>query len=329
MKTVRCRMFMGLFSLFLVFSLGIFSSWTKANAANYPNRPITLVVPYPPGGVTDVSARVYADALGKQLKQPVVATNRAGGAGTIGGNFVVTSKPDGYTLGYFPIQLAVTEVFSYFMDAPYSSKDLRPICNVIEAIMAVTVRADSPWNSLKELVEFAKKNPGLKFGYAGKNLPQYMFFSMLDKREKLGLVFVPITHDSEAITAILGDHIQFSAPIYPSVKSLAEGKKLKILAVGSEKRLEFAPEIPTVLEFGYRRQPHSPLGVYGPKRTPDEVVRTISKATREIAEQPDFRTKLENLGVPMNYQDTATLEKTNVQIKEELSTFFKEEGLVK
>ena len=114
-------MFIGLFFLFFIFSL-VVSSWTGAGAADYPNRPITLVVPYPPGGSTDLAARVYADFLEKLLKQPVVVANKSGGASTVGGNFVAQAKPDGYTLGYLPFHTAVPEVFNYFMDAPYSSK---------------------------------------------------------------------------------------------------------------------------------------------------------------------------------------------------------------
>jgi len=328
MKPMKGSMFIGLFFLFFIFSL-LVSSWTGASAADYPNRPITLVVAYAPGGVMDLEARAYADALEKHLKQPVVVANKPGGASTIGGNFVATSKPDGYTLGYLPIHTGIPEVFSYFTEAPYSSKDLRPICNVVDAITVAAVKAGGPWNSLREVVEFAKKNPGMKFGYNGKNTPPYMFAVMLDKQEKLGFVYVPFSGDSELLMSLLGDHIQFAAPIYPSVKAMVEGKKLKLLAAASRKRLEFAPDTPTVVELGYKVPPPSPHAVYGPKGTPNEVVKIISEATGKIVEQADFRARLNNLGTPINYQDAAAVEKYNAQLKEEIYTFFKEEGLVK
>jgi len=328
MKTVRRRMFIGLFFLCFIFSLGA-SCWTGASAADYPDRPITLVVPYPPGGSTDLAARVYADFLEKLVKQPVVVANKAGGASTVGGNFVAQAKPDGYTLGYFPFHTAVPEVFNYFMDAPYSSKDFRPICTITAAITVVAVKTGAPWNSLKEVIEYAKKNPGMKFGHNGKNTPPFRLAAMLDKQEKLGLVFVPFQGDSEVALALLGDHIGLSAPIYASIKSLADGKKVKLLAASSKKRLDFAPDIPTVNELGYNSPSPDPQSVYGPKGTPDAVVKLISDASRKVVENPEYRNKVFGLGVPILYQDTATIEKANPQVKEEVYTFFKGEGLIK
>ena len=129
--------------------------------------------------------------------------------------------------------------------------------------------------------------------------------------------------------ALLGDHIRLAAPIYASIKSLADGKKVRLLAVSSKKRLEFAPDIPTVSELGYSSVSPDPQGVYGPKGTPNEVVNTISEATRKIVEEREYRTKIFSLGVPILYQDAATIEKANLQVKDEIYAFFKEEGLTK
>jgi len=330
MKEVGRKMVGGIFCLCFALSLFI-PLWEVAWAASakYPNRPISLVVPYPPGGVTDLAARAYAEALEKLLNQPVVVANKTGGASIMGGSFVANSKPDGYTLGYLPFHTAVPEAYSYFWDAPYSSKDFRPICTVTEGITAVVVKVDAPWNTLKDLVEFGKKNPGLKFGCAGKNSPPYMFAANLDRQEKLGFVYVPFNGDPDVMLALLGGHVDLALVIYTSAKSLADGKKVRILAVGSKKRLEFAREIPTVLEFGYKLPPPSPQGVYGPKGTPDEVVKVISEASRKIVDEADFRTKINNIGVPLIFQDTATIEKSNLHVKEEIYGFFKEEGLIK
>jgi tripartite-type tricarboxylate transporter receptor subunit TctC len=110
---------------------------------------------------------------------------------------------------------------------------------------------------------------------------------------------------------------------------LADGKKIKFLAVSTKKRLEFAPDIPTVNEIGYSSPSPDPQAVYGPKGTPDEVVKIISDATGKIVGQPDYRAKVYSLGVLVNYQDAATIEKANVQVKDEILAFFREEGLVK
>src|SRR3974390_3530236 len=102
----------------------------RAAAAEYPDRAITLVIPYPPGGVTDLGARALAEAMEKQLKKPVVAVNKPGGSTTMGGNAVATAKPDGYTMGFFPSSASIPEVYTYFYEAPFSSKDLRPVSKV-------------------------------------------------------------------------------------------------------------------------------------------------------------------------------------------------------
>ncbi len=143
------------------------------------------MVPYPPGGSTDLAARVWADGVEKILGQPVVVTNKVGGASTVGGNTVALAKPDGYTLGYLPFHTATPEAYSYFMDAPYSSKDFKPICTVTAGISAIVVKADAPWNSLKEFIEYAKKNPGLKCGTSGKATPPYRLLGKLDRQENM------------------------------------------------------------------------------------------------------------------------------------------------
>src|SRR3972149_5807525 len=123
MKTTLFRicLFLGLFTI------GSLGAELHASSATYPDRAITVVVPYPAGGVTDLSARALAERMEKHLKQPVVVVNKVGGRATVGGFAVVTAKPDGYTLGFFPIASSLPEVFSYFYDAPYSGKDLKPI----------------------------------------------------------------------------------------------------------------------------------------------------------------------------------------------------------
>src|SRR4030065_1186854 len=126
MKKIGWRWLAGLFCL-LMSSLLIGSFVPEIAAASYPARTITLVVPYAPGGVTDLGARALAEAMERHLKQPVVVVNKPGGGTTIGGNAVVTSKPDGYTLGFFPTSASIPEVFTHFYQAPYSSKDLKPV----------------------------------------------------------------------------------------------------------------------------------------------------------------------------------------------------------
>src|SRR5512136_2142117 len=161
MKTASIRMFVRLCCLFIAFFM-IGSLCPVLHAASaYPDRAITVVVPYSAGGVTDLAARAIAEGMEKSLKQPVVVVNKPGGRATVGGYAVVTAKPDGYTLGFLPIASCLPEVFSYFFEAPYSSGDLKPISGVASAGMTFAVKAEAPWNSFKDVVEFARKNPGV------------------------------------------------------------------------------------------------------------------------------------------------------------------------
>ncbi len=309
---------------FLILSLN-----PKIHAATYPERAITLMVPYAPGGVTDLGARALAEAMEKYLKQPVVVQNRPGGGTTIGGNAVATAKPDGYTLGFLPTSASLPEVFTYFYEAPYSSKDLRPVCRILAPVLAITVKEDAPWNSLKDLVESARKNPGMKMGTHGKSTLGYLAMTTVGKAEKINFIDVPFDGDSKIVPAILGGHVPVGTPAFPAIKSLLDAKKVKVLALCIERRADFAPEIPTVVELGYRLAFVSYLGVFGPKGLPDDIVKKLDEVVHMISEEQTFRTKINNMGTQLNYETTASFEKSLTRYRESLQSFFKEEGLMK
>jgi tripartite-type tricarboxylate transporter receptor subunit TctC len=254
---------------------------------------------------------------------------KPGGAQTIGGYAVATAKPDGYTLGIFTAASSIPEVFTYFYEAPYSSKDLRSICRILEPVPVIAVKGDAPWNTLKDFLEYTRKNPGMKWGTHGKTSLGYLTMVTLNKSEKINLVHVPLEGDSKIVPAILGGHIPAGTPIYPAIKSLLDAKKLKALAFCLEKRVDFAPEVPTVVELGYKLAYVSHFGLFGPKGIPDEVVRKIDEASRKISEEQDFKSKISALGAQARYEATASFEKSMTLYREGLHSFFKEEGLVK
>lgn len=331
MKTMGYRMLVGLFFLFIGFSL-VAPFWTELHAASssYPDRAITVVVPYAAGGVTDLAARAISEALEKQLKQPVVVVNRPGGRATIGGQVVVTAKPDGYTLGFFPIAACLPEVFTYFFEAPFSSKDFKAISCVAATAMSYAVKADAPWNSMKDLVEYARKNPGVKVGSPGKQTLPYMAMVGLAKKENVKFVDVPFGGgDAETTPALLGGHIPVGAIDYSAIKSSVDAKKLKVLAVCTEKRVDFAPDIPSMGELGYKLAYVSVLGLFGPKDLPDELVKKIDELVGKISKEQDYRTKMKDMCIQPYYEDSATYQKSLMRYKESMQTFFKEEGLVK
>src|SRR3990170_184312 len=141
MKTMRCVKLTVCFFLLIGLFFGLFGSLVHAAGTDYPNKTISIILGVPPGGVTDMGARLLAQFMEKELKQPVVVVNKPGGAATIGGYAVVSAKPDGYTLGYFPGSGGVPEVFTYFYSAPYSSGDLRPVSRVHAPAIAIAVKS--------------------------------------------------------------------------------------------------------------------------------------------------------------------------------------------
>jgi len=204
---------------FLVTSLG--AGWVLA-AEDYPSKPINVLIGVPPGGSTDMSLRVLTQFMEAEIKQPMVVVNKPGAAGTIAGYQVTSAKPDGYTLGYFPGSGAFPEMYSYFYSAPYSSKDLRPIASVHVPAITIAVKEDAPWNSLKELVEYAKKNPGMKFGHIGKSTIQYVAMAQINRQEDLKMVDVPFDGDATMVPALLGGHVPVATPVYPVIKSMVD-----------------------------------------------------------------------------------------------------------
>jgi tripartite-type tricarboxylate transporter receptor subunit TctC len=331
MKTNRPKLLNAVFLLFMgIFLSGAFCMTPHANGSGYPDRPINLIVPLAPGGLADLGARALAEAMEKRLKQPVVVVNRPGGGMTVGGYAVASAKPDGYTLGLFVNPTAVPEVYTYFYSAPYSSSDIRPICRVYNFFIGITVKGDAPWNSLKELIEYARANPGMKFAHNGKSTLQYVAMTSIAREEKVRMVDVPFEGDGAQIPALLGGHVPIGTAAFAVVKPHMQAKKLKVLVLSSEKRVDLAPDIPVLGELGYKL-PYfeSFLALFAPKKIPDEVVKKINETVREISEDRDFQSKARGMDLAVSYEAPVSLEKYITQFKANLHNFFKEEGMVK
>jgi tripartite-type tricarboxylate transporter receptor subunit TctC len=330
MRTTGNKVWFGLASFFLGFLLVVLAEVSlQAASPDYPNRAISLIVPFPPGGSTDLGARAVAEALEKHLKQPVVVVNKVGGATTIAGYAVASAKPDGYTLGFFPNPAAIPEAYTFFQEAPYTSKDLKHISAALAPMISVAVKEDSPWNSFKELVEYAKKNPGLKISTAGKQTIQHMFVTTMNKMERTGFVPVPFSGDATTLPALLGGHVLVAATDYSALKPLVDAKKIKVLAGITIKRADFAPKVPSVVELGYPIVYAPTQGLVGPKGLPAEIAEKLDNLMATICSEPDFQARIRNIPLQITYENSAAYEKSNAKAKDNILSFFKEEGFVK
>lgn len=275
----------------------------QAQAA-YPSKPITIIVPYGPGGTTDVVGRALGESLGRQLKQPVVIENKPGAAGSMGVVDMMNTKPDGYRLTLAPVGIFRQP---YLQKTRYDPiRDLTYISSIWTYDFMVTVGADSPFKTINELVDYAKKNPGaIEYGTPGRFTGNQVVLAKLGKDKGINFVHVPYKGDSEAIAALLGGHTQV-AVVTNSVLPFMQSGKVRVLASAADVRPEAFSQVPTMKEAGYDVVVPSPLGLAGPKDMPQDIVNTLDKAVNAAMADPAFKKVLDNYGVRSLYMDSKT-----------------------
>jgi len=312
-------------SFFCFLSILMITGIPYASDKGYPTQPITLIIPAAPGGVMDLGARFLVEDLSEYLGQPVIPTNKPGGGNYIGGNAVATAKPDGYTIGTLSVTAIMPEVFTYFREAPYTSADLKPICRIMDYVGVVIVKADATWNSLEEVVEHARKNPGMKFGVTAVGGWPDLVMKAIAQTKKVQFVGLPEEGDSKVVMNILGGHIPVAIVAYASAKAQLSAGALKILAVGTPKRFELLPHVPTLAELGYVAPYDAHQGLFAPKDTPDSIIEKINEAVKKVKEKGLYSQKLMSIGSPFIYESTdqyrETLNRHKVQLKDYLTKF--------
>ena len=328
MRTLGHGLLLGLGWLVAALSLtGIPTA--ESHAAGYPERPVTLIVPYPAGGVTDLTARALADSMSRHLSQPVVVVNRPGAGATIGGNAVATAAPDGHVLGFFPLAAAVPEVFKFVYDSPYSSTDLRAIASVAATAMSFAVKADSPLQSMKDVVDLARRSGGLLIGTPGKQTLPSMIMIKIAAKEGVKMDDVAFGGDSKTLPALLGGHVPVGAIDYAALRASVDAKKIRVLAVCAENRVDFAPDVPTVVELGYELPYASSLGLFGPKGLPEGLVKELQDLVGKITKEAQFVGRMRDMSIQTNFKDSATYQKAVFRDRDNLIGFFKQQGLLK
>jgi tripartite-type tricarboxylate transporter receptor subunit TctC len=272
----------------------------------FPSRAITIVVPFPPGGVADQTARPTAAVLEKILKQPVVISNRQGAGGAIGMAAVANAKPDGYTLLMALSSISIIpEADKLFERTPaYAMDQLATIALITADPTILVVPADSPWKSVKELVDDAKTRPGqISFGSSGVYGTLHMAMEMFAHAAGIRLRHVPFTGAGPALTAILGGHVNALASgpgvVVPQIKA----GKLRPLASWGEKRIAALPDVPTFKELGYDIEFYIWAGLFAPKQTPEPVMTVLRQAMGRTVKDPEFVAAMEKLETPVAYLD--------------------------
>jgi tripartite-type tricarboxylate transporter receptor subunit TctC len=267
-----------------------------AQAQNYPNRPIRLIVPWPAGGGVDTSARIIAEPLSRRLGQPIVIENKPGAAGNIGTALAANEKPDGYTLLQASLSPNSVNPHLYNKLGFDPVKDFAPIALSYTVPSFLVVPESSPANSAQELVALAKKDPGkLNFASGGVGSSQHLFDVMFIASTGIDVVHVPFKGTSPAETALVAAQVDFMVDV-PTCLPFVTAGKLKALGVAAPKRSSAMPNVPTLDEQGIPNvHTLTWYGVMAPANTPKEIVDRLNKEINEILQTEEIRARLVKL----------------------------------
>ena len=269
-----------------------------AAAQSFPSRPIRMIVPFPPAGITDLSARLVAEGLRAKFNQPVIVENKPGANGLIGLREMLKAEPDGYTLMAGTLG---SVVLGYAMEAnpPFDAlRDVIPIAGIAEYATAMVVNNKTPVNSVKEFIDYAKARPGkLTFGSTGTGALDYLAVELFMKASGTTMVHVPYRGGPAALNDLMGGSIDLLIEVFPVVMEQAKSGLIRGLAVSSPYRLPALPNVPTFKEAGVSGVELTGwLGVYGPPRMPEDVRATLGATIADIVRQPDIQEKFRVIG---------------------------------
>lgn len=271
---------------------------TAAAQTAFPNRPIKLVVPFTPGGGTDLIARTLAAEMALDMGVPVIVDNKPGAGTVIGTDFVAKSAPDGYTLVVSSIAHSVNPTL--VPKLPYSTdKDFTPVAMIAVSPNVLVVRPDSPYKSLADIIKAAQANPGkLTYASPGNGTSSHLAGALFADMAKLNLIHVPYRGSGPALTDLLGGQVDMLFATAGSVGSFIEGQRLRPLAVTTATRSSAYPNVPTVDESGVKGYVMEGwYGFYAPTGTPADVVAKLNAATRKAANSDNFKNKVASEGL--------------------------------
>ena len=286
--------------------------WAAAQAPAWPSRPITLIVPFPPGGLADIVARPVAEALARDLGQPVVIDNKPGAGGGIGMGLAAKSKPDGHTLLMALSSLTVLPEADVILGrAPmFALQDLRPVARYTADPTVLAVRADSPWKSVKDFVEDAKRRPGaINYGSSGNYGTMHVPMEILAQEAGIKLTHVPFTGAGPAVLALLGGQIQAVSTGPATVLQHVKAGKLRVLGHWGTGALASLPDVPALKDTGFNAEYAQWSGLFVPSGVPDAIVQRLRSAARNAAQDARVREVIQGAGSPILYQDMPEFER--------------------
>jgi tripartite-type tricarboxylate transporter receptor subunit TctC len=272
----------------------------NAGAQDYPNKPVQLMVAYPAGGSTDVGARIVASIAEKALGQPIVVVNKGGAGGQVGWTEMVRQRPDGYYIGYINLPATNTVILDPERKAIFTEKDFTPIINQVLDPGVIWVRADSPYKTVKDLIDAAKKAPNtIRTATTGILSDDHLAILMTEEAAP-GAIFrlVHLEGGAAQLKEIMAGNIDAAFDNVGSIMTRVKSGEVRALAVMDEVRSKFLPDVPTMRELGYPTvMSNSTRGIAGPKGMPEPVLNKLRDVLKKAMDDPEHVSKLENQGL--------------------------------
>jgi tripartite-type tricarboxylate transporter receptor subunit TctC len=287
------------------------ATWVAAQNA-WPTHAITMIVPFPPGGLADLVARPVAEAMSRELGQPVVIENKAGAGGGIGMGIAAKAKPDGYTVLMALSSLTVIPEADAVLARPamFALADLRPIARFTADPTVLAVRAESPWKTVQQFVDDAKKRPGaINYGSSGNYGTMHVPMEILAQNAGIKMTHVPFTGAGPAVVALLGGQIDAVSSGPATVLQHVKAGKLRVLAHWGNGQLGALPEVPSLKDAGYNAEYAQWSGLFIPKDTPEPIAQRLRAAAKAAAQDGKVKEVILNAGSPVLYQDSPDFEK--------------------
>ncbi|WP_225782960.1 tripartite tricarboxylate transporter substrate binding protein [Xenophilus sp. Marseille-Q4582] len=312
----------------LMLGTGLLAAGTAQAQAAWPAKTITLVVAYPAGGDTDAMARTYAEKLGQRLGQAVVVDNRPGATGTLGAGYVAKAPADGYTLLFAPSTFAIAPLVLKGGVPMDVNKDFTPITQVGASPLLLLASTQSGLKDVKSLVAQVKGGKDIAYGSSGSGSPMHIVGEMFNKAAGIKMTHVPYKGIAPGLADLLGGHLPTVYATPGAAAGYLADKKVVPLAVTGQGRSPILPEVPSLVELGYKDVDVTAWwGLFGPKGVPAEVVKKIEATMQEVIKMPDVVAKLNTMAVTPEIADGAALGRTVANDHARFGKVIKEFGI--
>ena len=268
----------------------------QPDAQAFPSRPVRLIVPFPPGGGSDMQARLLADKLRQVWIQPIVVENVAGAGGGVASSTVARAKPDGHTILFATHPMIAINPLIY-KKLPYEAKDFTPVVKLIDTPLVLLVPAASPYKTLSELIKAAKEKPGtINYGSGGLGTTQHLTGEMLKEKAGIDLTLIPYKGNAQTNTALIANEIQLFFDSAPSASAQVKGGRVRAIAVTGRRRLALLPDVPTVSETLPGFESSLAYGLLVPEGTPAPIVAALNRDVNRVLRSPEYVAQLKGEG---------------------------------